>query len=51
MDCIFCKIVNGDIPSNKVYADDTVLGEGEDPFAQNTAHLCLGDRGLLVDQL
>ena len=25
MDCIFCKIVNGDIPSNKVYEDDKVL--------------------------
>ncbi len=25
MDCIFCKIVAGDIPSNKVYEDDTVL--------------------------
>ena len=25
MDCIFCKIVNGDIPSNKVYEDETVL--------------------------
>ena len=25
MDCIFCKIVKGDIPSNKVYEDDTVL--------------------------
>lgn len=25
MDCIFCKIINGDIPSNKVYEDDTVL--------------------------
>ena len=25
MDCIFCKIVNGDIPPNKVYEDDTVL--------------------------
>ena len=25
MDCIFCKIVNGDIPSNKVYEDDNVL--------------------------
>ena len=24
-DCIFCKIVNGDIPSNKVYEDDHVL--------------------------
>ena len=25
MDCIFCKIVAGDIPSTKVYEDDTVL--------------------------
>lgn len=23
-DCIFCKIINGDIPSQKVYEDDTV---------------------------
>ena len=26
MDCLFCKIVNGDIPSNKVYEDDLVIG-------------------------
>lgn len=25
MDCLFCKIINGDIPSNKVYEDDKVL--------------------------
>ena len=25
MDCIFCKIINGDIPSYKVYEDDKVL--------------------------
>ena len=25
-DCIFCKIVSGEIPSTKVYEDDTVLG-------------------------
>ena len=25
MDCIFCKIVNGEIPSNKVFEDDKVL--------------------------
>lgn len=24
-DCVFCKIVNGDIPAAKVYEDDTVL--------------------------
>ena len=25
MDCIFCKIVNGEIPAHKVYEDDDVL--------------------------
>lgn len=25
MDCLFCKIVNGEIPSSKVYEDDTVF--------------------------
>lgn len=25
MDCIFCKIINGEIPSNKIYEDDSVL--------------------------
>lgn len=25
MDCVFCKIVNGEIPSKKVYEDDVVL--------------------------
>lgn len=24
-DCIFCKIINGDIPSSKVYEDDEIL--------------------------
>ncbi len=24
-DCIFCKIANGDIPSNKVYEDDKII--------------------------
>lgn len=24
-DCLFCKIIAGDIPSNKVYEDETVL--------------------------
>ena len=24
-DCIFCKIINGEIPSNKVYEDENVL--------------------------
>lgn len=25
MDCLFCKIVNGEIPCFKIYEDDTVL--------------------------
>lgn len=25
MDCLFCKIVAGEIPSNKVYEDDRIL--------------------------
>ncbi len=25
MDCIFCKIINGDIPSKKIYEDDDVI--------------------------
>ncbi len=25
MDCIFCKIANGEIPSSKVYEDDKIL--------------------------
>ena len=24
-DCLFCKIANGEIPSNKVYEDDKIL--------------------------
>ncbi|MBP9988687.1 MAG: histidine triad nucleotide-binding protein [Ruminococcus sp.] len=24
-DCLFCKIINGDIPSSKVYEDETVF--------------------------
>jgi len=26
MDCLFCKIINGDIPADIVYQDDEVLG-------------------------
>ena len=24
-DCLFCKIINGDIPAEKIYEDDDVL--------------------------
>ncbi|HOD02621.1 MAG TPA: histidine triad nucleotide-binding protein, partial [Clostridiales bacterium] len=26
MDCIFCKIVNGEIPTKKVYENENMLG-------------------------
>ena len=33
-DCIFCKIVNGEIPSTKVYEDELILAmEDIDPVA------------------
>ena len=25
VDCVFCKIINGEIPANKIYEDDKVL--------------------------
>lgn len=34
MDCIFCKIANGEIPSTKVYEDDSVVAFNDlDPQA------------------
>lgn len=34
-DCIFCKIINGDIPSKKVYEDDDILAfEDINPMAK-----------------
>lgn len=33
MDCVFCKIVNGELPSKKVYEDDLIIGIMDiDPF-------------------
>lgn len=34
-DCIFCKIINGEIPSKKVYEDDDILAfEDINPMAK-----------------
>ena len=34
-DCIFCKIINGDIPSKKVYEDEDILAfEDINPMAK-----------------
>ena len=39
-DCLFCKIVNGDIPSDKVYEDDYVLAFN-DLNAQAPTHILI----------
>lgn len=36
--CIFCKIINGDIPSTKVYEDDEVLAF-KDAYPQMPIHI------------
>ena len=28
-DCLFCKIIKGEVPSNKVYEDDMVYAFGD----------------------
>lgn len=37
-DCIFCKIINGEIPSEKVYEDDLVLAFN-DVSPQSPTHI------------
>jgi histidine triad (HIT) family protein len=38
MDCIFCKIINGDIPVKKVYEDDKILAF-HDANPQSPVHI------------
>ena len=40
MDCLFCKIINGEIPSSKVYEDDTVFAF-RDIEPQATTHILI----------
>ena len=40
MDCIFCKIANGEIPSSKVYEDDKILAF-KDLAPQAPVHLLI----------
>jgi histidine triad (HIT) family protein len=42
-DCIFCKIINGIIPSNKVYADEQVYAF-RDAHPQATVHILIVPR-------
>ena len=50
MDCIFCKIASGEIPSTKVYEDDTVVAFNDlEPQAPThiliipKEHICCAD--------
>ncbi len=51
MDCIFCKIANGEIPSTKIYEDDKLLAFKDlNPQAKvhvlviPKEHICCADR-------
>ena len=42
MDCLFCKIIDGEIPSNKVYEDDMMLAFRDiNPQAPEHIVICL----------
>ncbi len=50
MDCIFCKIINGEIPSSKLYEDDKIIAFHDiNPEAKvhflvlPKAHICCAD--------
>ena len=44
MDCLFCKIANGEIPSNKVYEDDKILAF-RDIVPQAETHILVIPKG------
>ena len=46
-DCVFCKIVAGEIPAKKVYEDDEVLGF-EDIAPQAPVHVLVIPKGAYV---
>ena len=39
MDCIFCKIISGEIPSYKIYEDEYVLLQASKHFKCKSCHL------------
>ena len=50
MDCIFCKIANGEIPSTKVYEDDKMLAFRDlDP--QAPVHILMIQRSTSLPQM
>lgn len=48
MDCLFCKIIAGDIPSTKVYEDETVLAF-RDIAPQTPTHILVVPKTHIAD--
>ena len=48
MDCLFCKIIAGDIPSNKVYEDETVYAF-RDIAPQAPTHILVVPKAHIAD--
>ena len=49
-ECIFCKIVKGELPSKKVYEDDKILGIMDiDPFCDG--HILLIPKNHYTDMM
>ena len=48
MDCVFCKIISGEIPSEKVYEDETcVIFKDIEPIAP--IHLLMVPKNIMQD--
>lgn len=48
MDCLFCKIIAGDIPSNKVYEDETIYAF-RDIAPQAPTHILVVPKAHIAD--
>lgn len=52
MDCLFCKIVNGDIPCKKVYENDKVLSFMDiNPMSEGHLLVIPKHHGVTIDEL
>ncbi len=52
MDCLFCKIVNGDIPCTKVYENDKVLSFMDiNPMSNGHLLVIPKNHGITIDEL
>ncbi len=44
-DCVFCKIVSGDLPSSKVYEDERTNGKQILAFSTSVTFVSVDDNG------